>query len=174
MERAFHEKAHRKRKAKGASDSSANLDIDSSAAGLQPVIVRSTQDRTVRSFSPIYIDNCLKQSIGDYVSWISLSNGDFMIKGRTAQQIGKFLSMTSWSDGKKSVSISTTLLPPQGSKGVLYNVPLDLTWGTPRKFKNTECHLHEAFQIPFTGHSNFAGLQYSTSPFFQNRITCWG
>jgi len=68
MERAFHEKAHRKRKAKGASDSSANLDIDSSAAGLQPVIVRSTQDRTVRSFSPIYIDNCLKQSIGDYVS----------------------------------------------------------------------------------------------------------
>jgi len=59
-DRAFHEKAHRKRKAKGASDSSANLDIDSNALELQPVIIRSTQDRTLRSFSPIYIDNCLK------------------------------------------------------------------------------------------------------------------
>jgi len=50
-----------------------------------------------------------------------------MIKCRTAQQIRTLLSLISWSDGKKSVSITTTLLPPQGSKGVLYNVPLDLT-----------------------------------------------
>jgi len=132
--RAFHEKVHRKRKAKRASDSSANLEIDSNAADLQPVIVRITQDTILRSFSPIFIDNCLKQSIGDHVSSIPLSNGDLMIKCRTAQQIRTLLSLTSWSDGERSVSISTTLLPPQGSKGVLYNVPLNLI---PEEFQES-------------------------------------
>jgi len=50
-----------------------------------------------------------------------------MIKCRTAQQIRTLLSLTSCSDGKKSISTSPTLLPLQGSKGVLYHVPLDLT-----------------------------------------------
>ena len=92
---------------------------------LLPIILQSRTDRTLKSFSPIFIESCLK-CVGDCQSCVPLANANLVVTCDSSQQIKTFVSCTNLSDGKQSVPVIAPLRQPAGAKGFLYVVPLDL------------------------------------------------
>jgi len=59
----------------------------------------------LKVYSLIFIDNCLKKSIGPYKACSPLSNGNLIVTCFSAQQVKTLLSCTTLSDGTKAVEV---------------------------------------------------------------------
>ena len=110
-------KVQRKRKT-GAASSSDNTGESSckshndNAGEVLPVVLQSQTERQLKSFNPIYIDNCLKKCIGAYESCVPLTNGNLVVTCTNPQQVKTLMSCSQLTDGKISTSIQTTLRQP--------------------------------------------------------------
>ena len=121
-------KVKRKRKTGAASsnDDTGESSCKSHNAGeVLPAVLQSQTERQLKSFNPIYIDNCLQKCIGAYESCVPLQSGNLVVTCTNTQQV-KTLSCSQLTDDKISTPIQTTLRQPVGPKRVIYNVPLDL------------------------------------------------
>ena len=119
------------RKRKSQLDSNNSLEPTSSkqnnAVELLPVVLQSKTDKVLKAYSPIFIDNCLKKCIGPYKACAPLSNGNPIVTCSSAQQVTTLLSCKKLSDGNQTVEVETCSLKPVGAKGVIYNVPLEIS-----------------------------------------------
>jgi len=93
---------------------------------IHPVVLQCSLDRTLKSFNPIDIDRCLK-CVGDYDACLPRQNGNHLVKCKSPQQMKTLLNTSTPSDGTVSLPILSSLLQPIGAKGVIYNVPLEIT-----------------------------------------------
>jgi len=123
------QKVQRKRKT-GAASSSADTGESSckpnNAGEVLPAVLQSQTERQLKSFNPIYVDNCPIKCIGAYESCVPLQNGNLVVNCTNPQQVKTLLSCSQLTDSKISTPIQTTLRQPVGPKGVIYNVPLDI------------------------------------------------
>ena len=119
------------RKRKSQLDSNNSLAPTSSkqnnAVELLPVVLQAKTDRLLKTYSPIFIDNCLKKCIGPYKACSPLSNDNLIVTCSCAQQVKTLLSCTTLSDGTKTVEVVASSLKPVGAKGAIYNVPLEIS-----------------------------------------------
>ena len=94
---------------------------------VHPVVLQCSIDKTLKSFSPIVIERCLKKSIGDYDACLPRQNGNLRVKCKSLQQMKTLLNTYTLSNGTVSIPILSSLLQPIGAKAVIYNVPLEIT-----------------------------------------------
>ena len=119
------------RKRKTGTTSSSGVDQGESSCKstntveLLSVVLQSQTERKLKSFNPIYVNNCLKKCIGAYESCVPLQNGNLLVTCTNPQQVKTLMSCTQLMDGKISTPIQPTLRQPIGPKGVIYNVPLE-------------------------------------------------
>jgi len=99
----------------------------SNAVELLPVVLQSKTDRVLKTYSPIFIDNCLKKCMGPYKACAPLSTGNLIVTCSGAQHVKTLLSCKTLLDGNKTVEVETSSLKPVGAKGVIYNVPLEIS-----------------------------------------------
>ena len=111
------QKVQRKRKT-GATSSSGD-----DAGEVLPVVLQSQTERQLKSFNPIYIDNCPKKCIGAYESYVPLQNDNLVVTCTNPQQVKTMMSCSQLTDGKISTPIQTTLCQPVGPKGVYIMFP---------------------------------------------------
>jgi len=90
------------------------------------VVLQNQTERKLKSFNPIYVDNCLKQCISAYKSCVPLQNGNLVVTCTNPQLVKTLMNCTQLTDGKISTPIQTALRQPVGPKWVIYNVPLDI------------------------------------------------
>jgi len=94
---------------------------------IHPVVLQCFLDRTSKSFNPIVIDKCFQKCIGDYDACLPRHNGNLLVKCKSPHQIKTLLDTSTLSDGTVSIPVLSSLPQPIGAKGVMYNVPLDIT-----------------------------------------------
>ena len=98
-------KVQRERKT-GATSSSVDTGESSSkstnAGEVLPVVLQSQTERQLKSFNPIYIDNCLKKCIGSYESCVPLRNGNLVVTCSNPQQVKTLMSCSQLTDGEIS------------------------------------------------------------------------
>jgi len=105
----------------GESSSKANNTVE-----LLSIILQSQTDRSLKSLSLIFIDNCLKICVAGYRPCVPPANGNLVVTCASSQQMMKtFASCTSLRDGKQSVPVIASLRQRTGAKGAIYGVPLD-------------------------------------------------
>ena len=78
-------------------------------------------------YSPITIDRCLRKSIGQYDSCKPIRNGNLVVISKSSNQIKTLLNLNSLSDTGVSIPVITSVIKPAGAKGIIYNVPTDIT-----------------------------------------------
>ena len=84
--------------------------------------------RPLASYNPITIDRCLGKVIGQYESCKPIRNGNLLIICKTSDQVKTLSDLDSLSDsGGNSIPIIVSPTKPPGARGVIYNVPLDIT-----------------------------------------------
>ena len=99
---------------------------------LRPVILQANLGdkggRPLASYNPITIDRCLGKAIGQYESCKPIRNGNLLIICKTSNQVKTLLDLDSLSDSAgNSIPIIASTTKPSGARGVIYNVPLDIT-----------------------------------------------
>jgi len=104
----------------GESSSKANNTVE-----LLSIILQSQTDRSLKSLSLIFIDNCLKICVAGYRPCVPPANGNLVVTCASSQQMKTFASCTSLRDGKQSVPVIASLRQRTGAKGAIYGVPLD-------------------------------------------------
>ena len=105
--------------------------LSKSKVELLPVILRSQTDCILKSFSLIFIDNCLNEEVCRplrvYQACVPLADGNLVVTcASSSQQIKTLVSCTSLSKGKRSGPVTALLHQLAGAKGLTYGVPLDL------------------------------------------------
>ena len=114
------QKVQRKRKTGAASrrdDNGESSCKSHNAVEILPVVLQSRTERQLKSFNPIYIDNCLKKCIGACESCVPFQNGNLVVTCTKPQQVKTLMNCSQLTDGKISTSIQTTLRQPVGPKG---------------------------------------------------------
>jgi len=94
---------------------------------LLPVVLESKSDRQLKAFTPVFIHNCLETCIGSSKACSPLTNGNLIVNCCSVQQIKTFLKCTKLTDGAVTVEVAASPLQPLGARGVIYNVPLDIS-----------------------------------------------
>jgi len=94
---------------------------------LLPVVLESKTGRELKAYSPVFIHNCLEKCIGSYNGCSPLRNGNLIVKCCSVQQMTALLQCTKMTDGAVSVKIAAVSMRPLGARGVIYNVPLDIS-----------------------------------------------
>ena len=99
---------------------------------LRPVILQANLGdkggRPLAFYTPITIERCLGKAIGQYESCKPIRNGNLLIICKTSNQVKKLLDLDSLSDSAgNSIPIIASTTKPPGARGVIYNVPLDIT-----------------------------------------------
>jgi len=117
----------RKSKTDSTADSGESCSKQNKAVDLLPVILESKTGREVKAYSLVFIHNCLEKCIGSYKSCSPLRNGNLIVKCCNVQQMTTLLQCTKLTDGGVSVEIAASSLRPLGARGVIYNVPLDIS-----------------------------------------------
>ena len=97
-----------------ASESVPNVEI-------HPVVLQCSLDRTLKSFNPIVINRCIKKCIGDYDVCLPRHNENLLAKCKSPHQMKTLLN------GTVSIPILSSLQQPIVTKGVIHNMPLDIT-----------------------------------------------
>ena len=121
-----------KRAADEAPAGPASKDRPSTSSGTSndcSVVVKGV-DRSMRSYNPIALNrNLCKFLGGSYADIKVLPSGDLLIRCRNSGQMNKMLSCTDLGDCGKpiQVTVSAYTLKPIEVKGVISNVPLDLS-----------------------------------------------
>jgi len=124
---SFRALTKRKLKTDSTAGSGESCSKQNKAVGLLPVVLESKTDRELKTYSPVFIHNCLKKCIGSYKSCSPLTNGNFIVKCCSVQQMTTLLQCTKLTDGAVSVEIAATSMRPLGARGVIYNLPLDIS-----------------------------------------------
>jgi len=94
---------------------------------LLPVVLESKAGRELKAYRPVFIHNCLEKRIGSYKGCSPLRNGNLIVKCCSVQQTTTLLQCTKLTDGAVSVKIAASSMQPLGARGVIYNVPLDIS-----------------------------------------------
>jgi len=119
------------RKRKSKTDSTAGSGESCSkqtiAVDLLPVVLESKTGRELKAYSTVCIHNCLEKCIGSYKSCSPLRNGNLIVKCCSVQQMTTLLQCTKLTDGAVSVETAASSMRPLGARGVIYNVPLDVS-----------------------------------------------
>jgi len=68
-----------------------------------------------------------RKCVGSYKSCSPLRNGNLTVKCCSVQQMTTLLQCTKLTDDAVSVEIATSSMRPLGARGVIYNVPLDIS-----------------------------------------------
>ena len=97
------------------------------AVELLPVDLESKSDRQLKAYSPVFIHNCLEKCIGSSKSCSPLANGNLIANCCSLQQMKTFLKCTKLTDGAVTVEVAASPLQLLGARGVIYNVPLDIS-----------------------------------------------
>ena len=97
------------------------------AVDLLRVVLESKTGRELKAYSPVLIHNCLEKCIGSYKGCSPLRNGNLIVKCCSVQQTTTLLQCTKLTDGAVSVEIAASSLRPFGARGIIYNVPLDIS-----------------------------------------------
>ena len=119
-----------KNSSKNSSDEQCSSMKRAAITQLQPVMLAAVNgDKPLASFSPIKIDRCLRNLIGQYDSCKPIRNGNLLVNCKTSNQIKTLLNLENLADAntKTSISVKSSIIIPAGAKGVIYNVPLDIT-----------------------------------------------
>ena len=109
-----------------------NFNYKAATTQLRPVILQANLGdkggRPLASYNPITIDRCLGKTIGQYESWKPIRNGNLLIICKTSNQVKTLLDLDSLSDSAgNSIPIIASTTKPPGARGVIYNVPLNIT-----------------------------------------------
>ena len=94
---------------------------------LLPLVLVHKSDRDLKACSPVFIHNCLERCIGSYKACSPLRNGNLIVNCCSVQQIKTLLKCPKLIDGAVTVEIAASPLQPLGTRGVIYNVPLDIS-----------------------------------------------
>ena len=94
---------------------------------LLPVVLESKSDRQLKAFSPVFIHNCLETCIGSSIACSPLTNGNLIVHCCSVQQMKTFLKCPKLTDGAVTVEVAASPLQPLGARGVINNVPLDIS-----------------------------------------------
>ena len=141
-----HEQKLKRKSQKGNSSGSGDEQTNKIKKGanfqLQPVILEATdKSKPLACYSPVTVDRCLRRSIGQYDSCKLIKNGNSIVKCQSGNQIETLLNQDSISENNGTcISVSASLIKPVGVKGVIYNVPLNITsdellWSLNRKLR---------------------------------------
>ena len=94
---------------------------------LLPVVLERKAGMEVKAYSPVFIHNCLEKCIGSYKGCSPLRNGNLIVKCCSVQQMTTLLQRTKLTDGAVSVEIAVSSMRPLGARGVICNVPIDIS-----------------------------------------------
>ena len=84
--------------------------------------------RPLASYNPITIDWHLGKAVGQNESCKPIRKGNLLIICKTSNQVKTLLNLDSLSDSAgNSIPIIASTTKPPGARGVIYNVPLDIT-----------------------------------------------
>jgi len=122
-------RALRKRK---SNNDSADVSGESSskqnkAVELLPVFLESKSNRELTAYSPVFIHNYLERCVGSYKACSPLRNGNLIVNCCSVQEMKTLLKSTKLTDGAVTVEVAASPLQPLGARGVIYNVPLDIS-----------------------------------------------
>jgi len=122
-------RALRKRKLKtdSTAGSGESCSKQNKAVDLLPVVSESKTGRELKAYSSAFIHNCLEKCIGSYKSCYPLRNSNLIVKCYSVQQMTTLLQCTKLTDGAVSVEIAANSMRALGARGVIYNVPLNIS-----------------------------------------------
>ena len=118
-----------KQNSKSSSDEQYSSMKRAAITQLQPVVLAATDENNpLTSISPIKIDRCLSNAIGQYESCKPIRNGN-LINCKTSNQIKTLLNLKYLCDSntQNSIAIKSSIVNLPGAKGVIYGVPLEIS-----------------------------------------------
>jgi len=124
---SFRALRERKSKTDSSAGSGESCSKGNKAVDLLPVALERKTGRELKAYSPVFIHNCLEKCICSYKSCFPLRNGNLIVKCCSLQQMTTLLQCTNLTDGAVSVEITARSMRPLGARGVIYNVPLDIS-----------------------------------------------